>query len=108
MTTMAANADVSAIDIFKQNEQVKTFLAKHTGDGYEIIFGEVPMGGRCGFVGCEWKKLVSLVITSKQSNAPSVTILAEVSGNTPDRGAKPTVRFVDLADMDAAKWKVQL
>jgi hypothetical protein len=31
-----------------------------------------------------------------------------VSGQTPDRGVKPTVRFVELTDMDPGKWAAEL
>ena len=98
----------SAIAIFKQNTKVKTLLAKHSDKQYSVSFGEVDMGGSCGYVGCQWQKLVSMVITSNRANAPSVTFLAVVEGSIPDRGTQPTVRFVDLVDMDVGKWARQL
>lgn len=97
-----------AISTVQQQDKIKSLITQYTNDNYTISFGEVEMGGHCGFVGCEWQKLVSMVITAKRSNSPSVTYLAVVTGQTPDRGAKPTVRFVDLTDMDAAKWAFKL
>ena len=108
--SVSANADTpsTAISTVQQQDKIKSLITQYTNDNYTISFGEVEMGGHCGFVGCEWQKLVSMVITAKRSNAPSVTYLAVVTGQTPDRGAKPTVRFVDLADMDPAKWAFKL
>lgn len=99
---------ISAIEIFKQQDKVKALLAKHTDQQYSTTFGEVEMGSLCGFVGCQWQKLVSMVITSNRANAPSVTFLGVVEGWMPDRGVAPTVRFVELTDMSADRWNVQL
>lgn len=108
MSETSRAEEISAIDVFKQQPQVQQLLAKHPTDKNQISFDEVQMGGQCGFVGCTWNKLVSMVITSQRANAPSLTILAVVSGNTPARGAKPQVRFVELKDMDPAIWQTTL
>jgi hypothetical protein len=101
-------APSTAISTVQKQDKIKSLITQYSNNNYTISFGEVDMGGHCGFVGCEWQKLVSMVITAKRSNSPSVTYLAVVTGQTPDRGAKPTIRFVDLTDIDAAKWAFKL
>lgn len=108
MTTQVEAQTPSAIEIVKQHPKIKQMLDKHPSEQYQISFGEVEMGGNCGFVGCTWQKLVSLVITAKRVNAPSMTILAEVTGNIPVRNSEPSVRFVDLKDIDPTIWQSQL
>lgn len=111
MTTFGSTAEPkqpSAVDIFKQQAETKTLISKYSNKDYDISFGEVEMGGHCGFVGCDWNKLVSMVITAKRANSPSLTYLAVVSGQVPDRGTPPKVRFVDLTDMDPAKLAQKL
>ena len=108
LSSAAQNPQTTAISTFKQHPKVISLLARHTDKDYTVSFGEVEMGGICGFVGCSWKKLVSMVITAKRSNAPTMTILGVVEGQTPDRGNPPTLRFVELGDMDPGVWQRQL
>jgi hypothetical protein len=107
-STSTAPSTSIAISTVQQQDKIKSLITQYTNDNYTISFGEVEMGGHCGFVGCEWQKLVAMVITAKRANSPSVTYLSVVTGQTPDRGAKPTVRFVDLTDIDSAKWAFKL
>ncbi len=103
-----ADSQDKAMDAFKNHEKVKAFLADKSKDKYWIKFEKVELGGICGIVGCQWRQLVSMVVTSKMSNAPSVTFLGVVEGVEPDRGNPPSVRFVDLKDMDINKWNTKI
>ncbi|MFT4927770.1 MAG: hypothetical protein ACI8WB_003884 [Phenylobacterium sp.] len=108
-STSTSEQDTAAISIFKQHQKVKALLAKHTDPQYTIHFSELQMSDRCGFVGCQWQKLVSMVITAAdRANAPSVTFLGVVEGWVPDRGMAPTVRFVQLSDVDESAFDIQL
>ncbi len=108
-TTNATSAeDIDAIEIVKAVAQVQNLIDRHPPDKYDIRFQQMPVGGQCGIVGCTWRKLVAIVVEAKRANRPTLTLLAEVSNNIPDRGAKPQVRFVDLTDMDPAVLNSQL
>ena len=108
MFSCASQASDNAINTVKKNEKIKQFLSDKSPKNYWIKYHEMELGGMCGIAGCNWRKLVSLVVTSKRANAPSVTIMALVQGQEPDRGSKPTIRFVDFKDMDPSIWENKL
>lgn len=95
----------SAIKWVKQHPKVQQLIKQHNERDYQTTYSELSLGGQCGFVGCDWHQLVSVVITAKRSNSPSMTILAKVSGQTPDHGKTPTVEFVELTTMDDKNWQ---
>ena len=99
----AANTDL-AINAVKQQQKIQTLLSAHDQQHYEVGYHAMPMGGHCGFVGCQWRELVSVVITAKRANSPTMTLLAEVTGQTPHRDRPPVVRFVELTDMNDKSW----
>lgn len=108
---MSENSQANPVDVIslvKNHQQVQALIKAHPADNNEVTFTELELGGQCGIVGCTWHKLVSVVITSKRANAPSLTILAQVTGNQPARGSQPTIKFVDLTSMEPSKWDTRL
>lgn len=95
----------SAIEWVKQHPKVQTLVSQHNENEYQTTYSELSLGGQCGFAGCDWYQLVSVVITAKRANNPSMTILAKVSGQTPDRGNAPKIEFVELTAMDEKNWQ---
>ena len=89
-------AEGIAIEAVKKHPRVLEFLSNKPSSQYWIKFNQMELGGECGFTGCQWRKLVSLIVTSKSSNATSITIVALVNGHTPDNNSKITVNFVEL------------
>ena len=85
-----------AIDVVKSHEKIIRFLADKPSTHFQVTYQQVELGDICGFVGCHWRKLVSVVVTSKSANTPSTTIFALVEGTIPNRESKPTVSFVTL------------
>lgn len=100
------NAELQSniIELIKQNSKVQQLLAKHPPDHYDTTIEQVDLGGHCGFVGCDWHKLVSIVITAKRSNRPSINLLIKVSGQTPQTEQKPKLEFVELHAMNDNSW----
>lgn len=88
-------ADI-AIDAVKSHEKIIHFLKDKSSNDYQVTYQQLELGGICGFVGCNWRQLVSVIITSKSSNNPSKTILVLVEGLTSTIDSKPTVSFVNL------------
>ena len=89
-------ANAIAIDAVKSNQKIIHFLADKSLTDFKITYQQLELGDICGFVGCHWRKLVSVILTSKSANAPSTTILALVEGIVPNNQNKPTVTFVTL------------
>jgi hypothetical protein len=85
-----------AIDAVKSHAKIIHFLSDKSPNHYNVSFQQIELGGICGFVGCNWRILVSIVVTSKQSNAPSKTILALVEGMSSQPDDAPTVSFINL------------
>jgi hypothetical protein len=85
-----------AIEAVKSDKKVMLFLANKSIKDHKITFQTMQLGGICGFVGCNWRTLVSLVVTSKSANSPSTTILMLVEGLTSSINTPPTVTFVTL------------
>lgn len=94
-------ADELAIDVVKAHPKIIDFLSKKPAAQHWIKFSQLPLGSECGFAGCQWRKLVSLVVTSKKSNAPSITILALVSGRHSNKTDNTNVEFVELTKLTA-------
>lgn len=99
-----ANDNEIALAAFKHQPQVVKFLANKSLTNYWIKYQQVELDGICGFVGCEWRKLVTMKVTSKSSNAPAVTILAVVNGMAGNVQIKPTVTFMKLVEMQDIDW----
>ena len=89
-------ANDRAITAAKADITLQKRLVEVKDTAMSIEYGSTKLGGICGFAGCSWRELVSVVITSKTSNAPTETLLFVVEGMEPDRGAKPTVKKVEL------------
>lgn len=90
-----STADI-AIDAVKSHEKIINFLANKSSDNYQVTYQPLELGGICGFVGCNWRQLVSVIITSKSSNSPSQTILLLVEGLTSSIDSKPKISFISL------------
>jgi hypothetical protein len=105
---LSAVSRSTAIEFVKQNHKIKAYLKNKNTDKYSIEFNEVKLGGVCGFTGCQWRTLVSLIVTAKLVNAPSTTILAIVKGRSPVGSSEPTIHFVDFKAMDESKWLTKL
>jgi len=95
-TSFNSQANNIAIDAVKSNPKVINFLADKSPDKYRIAFQQVELGGVCGFTGCNWRKLVSLVVTSKSSNSPTSTVLLLVEGISSPSASEPTVSFITI------------
>ncbi|BAJ02092.1 hypothetical protein [Shewanella violacea] len=96
-----------AIDAVKKHPKIIEFLSDKPRDQYWIDFHQMKLGGSCGFTGCQWRKLVSLVVTSKSANALSETIIALVNGEQPSHNSNIKVRFVELENLDEKQFKTQ-
>jgi hypothetical protein len=85
-----------AIDTVKSHKEIILFLADKPLTNYIITYQQVELGNICGVIGCQWRKIVSVIVSSKSSNSPTTTILALVEGTTPNRNNAPTVSFITL------------
>lgn len=85
-----------ALNIVKNHSKVHEFLNNKKTVNSSVKYQQMELGGICGFVGCNWRQLVSVVVTSKSSNSPSETLIFLVEGVNPDRGADPKVTLVEL------------
>jgi hypothetical protein len=94
--TFISKADDIAINAVKSNEQIVLFLADKPLNAYQVTYEQIELGGICGYMGCSWRKLVSVVISSKKSNSPSQTILALVESSTKTSANTPKVSFINL------------
>lgn len=94
--SQAKDSATIAIDAVKSHEKITNFLADKSSSDYQVTYQQVELGGVCGFVGCNWRQLVSVIITSKSSNNPSKTILLLVEGLTSSIDIKPTVSFISI------------
>ncbi len=106
-TTDTESSVAIAIEFVKQNPKIKAYLKNKDLQKYSIEFNQVKLGGVCGFTGCQWRTLVSLVVTAKHANSPSTTILAIVKGRLPAGHSEPTIQFVDFKPMNEIKWLTQ-
>jgi len=88
-------ADI-AIDAVKSHKKIINFLADKSSNDFKVTYQPLKLGGICGFVGCNWRQLVSVIITSKKSNTPTKTILLLVEGITSSTDNKPKVSFISL------------
>ena len=95
-TSFSLKADDIAIEAVKSNDEIILFLADKSQHDYNINFQQIELGDICGYMGCNWRKIVSVVITSKSSNSPTKTILALVKGSTRNSNEKPKVSFINL------------
>jgi len=89
-------ANQIAIDAVKSHEKIIHFLADKPKTHYRITYQQLELGDICGFVGCHWRVLISVIVTSKSANAPSTTIVALVEGMIPSQKQKPKVSFITL------------
>lgn len=89
-------AEDIAIEAVKKNPKIIELLSNKPLSKYSVDFHMMELGGQCGFTGCQWRKLVSLIVTSKAANAPSTTILALVSGYNPNIIKEISINFVAL------------
>ncbi|MBA6230754.1 MULTISPECIES: hypothetical protein [unclassified Colwellia] len=96
LLSISNNCQAIAIDAVKSHQKIIHFLADNSLTDLKITYQQLDLGDICGFVGCHWRKLVSVIVTSKSANAPSTTIVALVEGLVPDNQNKPTVTFVTL------------
>lgn len=94
--SQAKDSATIAVDAVKSHKKIINFLADKSSNDYQITYQQVELGGVCGFVGCNWRQLVSVIITSKSSNNPSKTILLLVEGLTSSIDTKPTVSFINI------------
>ncbi|NQZ21237.1 MAG: hypothetical protein HRT53_04205 [Colwellia sp.] len=85
-----------AINAVKSHEKIINFLADKSSHDFQVSYQPLKLGGICGFVGCNWRQLVSVIITSKSSNSPTKTILLLVEGITSSIDSKPKVSFISL------------
>jgi hypothetical protein len=85
-----------AIEAVKSNDQIILFLADKQLNTYQVTYDQIELGGICGYIGCNWRKLVSVVVISKNSNSPTQTILALVEGSSQDGNNKPKVSFINF------------
>lgn len=100
------SAEDNAIKAFKNNADVIDFLSNKSAENYWIKFQQMKLGGECGFTSCQWRKLVSLVVTSKSSNASSTTIIALVSGDSANKIAV-NIQFVELKNIDSKSFNLR-
>ncbi len=107
MYSNIANADDIAIKAVKAEPNVIAFLANKSASEYHISFDQADLGGQCGYAGCHWRKLVTLVVTSKKANALSETIMALVEGDTPEHGRPLKVKFVDFKPVADEFWLIK-
>ena len=104
--TAHSKEDEVAMNAFKHDPKIVKYLANKSLTNYWIKYQQLELDGICGFAGCEWRKLVTMKVTSKSSNAPSVTILAVVNGMAGNVKIEPKVNFVKLVDMQESAWPV--
>ncbi len=95
-TSQANDSAAIAIDAVKSHEKVIHFLADKPSHDYQITYQQLQLGGVCGFVGCNWRQLVSVIIKSKSSNNPTKTILLLVEGLASSTYSKPTITFISI------------
>lgn len=89
--------DTKVMMAVKQDAKVVAFL-KDAGKSASntISYHQMPLGSFCGFAGCEIRELVSVLVTSNQSNSASKSMLAKVSYMELSDKA-PTVTIVTLS-----------
>ena len=97
------NGELAIVSV-KNHPKVQKFLADKVAEKFTIQYQQIKLGGVCGFVGCQWRRLVSVIVTSQSANKPSVTILALVEGTVPTRGAQLKVTFVEIKNSEATNW----
>jgi len=85
-----------AINAVKSQQQIIKLLANKPSSDFQVTYQSLKLGGVCGFVGCNWRQLVSVIITSKSSNTPTQTILLLVEGITSSLDNKAKVSFISL------------
>ena len=89
-------AEDIAIEAVMKHPKTIELLSTKPLTKYWVEFNQMELGGECGFTGCNWRKLVSIIVTSKGSNALSSTTIALVSGHKPNNINNITVEFVEL------------
>lgn len=87
-----------AIEAVKNHPSIKTYLGDKALAQHQVKFNQMELGGQCGFTGCQWRKLVSVIVTSSTANASSITILALVSGRNPSNIGNISVKFVEITE----------
>jgi len=95
-----------AIEAVKKHPKIIEFLSTKPISKYWVDFHKMQLGGQCGFTGCQWRKLVSLIVTSKASNASSMTIIALVSGNNANVSNEVAIEFVELNRITAQELSI--
>ena len=90
--------DIAIEAVMKHPKTIELLSTKPLAK-YWVEFNQMELGAECGFTGCKWRKLVSLIVTSKGANASSSTIIALVSGHKPSNTSKITVEFVELTKL---------
>ncbi|NQZ28681.1 MAG: hypothetical protein HRT55_20465 [Colwellia sp.] len=103
-------AEDIAIEAVKKHPKIIELLSTKTLAKHWVEFHQMDLGGECGFTGCKWRKLVSVIVTSKGGNAISTTTIALVSGHKPNNINNITVEFVELTKLikDTTQTKQQL
>jgi hypothetical protein len=91
-----ANTNSIAIDAVKSHKEITRFLVDKPLTNYNVTYQEIELGNICGFIGCHWRKIVSVKVSSKTANSPTTTILALVKGTIPSRNIPTTVSFITL------------
>jgi hypothetical protein len=89
--------DTKIIDAVKKDPAVMSFIKNVvTSTDNKVTFHEMPLDSICGFVGCEKRTLVNIMITSTIVNAPTKSLLARVTVMELNEKMKPQVVIVTL------------
>jgi len=89
--------DTKTIEAVKNDPSVISFIKKiAVSADNKVTFHEMPLDSICGFVGCESRTLVNVMITSNESNAPTKSLLARVTVMDLNETMKPKVDIVTL------------
>jgi len=89
--------DTKTIEAVKKDPSVIAFIKNVAiSPDNKVSFHEMPLDSICGFVGCESRTLVNVMITSNQSNAPTKSLLARVTVMELNEKMKPQVAIVTL------------
>lgn len=97
LSAQALSHDTKTIDAVKKDPTVIKFIKSvATSPSHNVTFHEMPLDSICGFVGCESRTLVNVMITSTGANAPTKSLLARVTVMELNEKIKPQVAIVTL------------
>jgi hypothetical protein len=88
-----------ALSAVKKHPEIQKILSNKRFKNSTVKYHQMELGGICGYVGCHWRNLVSVVVTSQSSNSPSETFIVLVEGINPNSGVDPKVTFVELKEL---------